>query len=191
MNKNEILEYILDLEWEMFVAVKSAQPASCQSSPDKFRAIRASVYEMWSDDMLASYLIQLSVAKMHGRNLLTEKYARMDNLIPPLSESPYIDEIVQISERWQNEVRNKYPALFARCCRTMEQTGDGRNFSVYLRCELETYGDGTLELYHENVKDACNQNMNLSIEALRHLVEKSGYKDLEHAEGCLSKEDGQ
>lgn len=54
MEKNELLEHILNLEWEMFVAVKNAQPASCQSSPDKFRAIRESVFEMWSDDMLAS-----------------------------------------------------------------------------------------------------------------------------------------
>lgn len=188
MEKNELLEHVLDMEWEMFVAVKSAQPASCQSSPDKFRAIRASVFEMWSDDMLASYLIQLSVAKMHGRNLLTEKYARMDNLIPPLTESPYIDEIVEISELWQNEVQKNYPALYRRCCRTMEQTGDGRNFSVYLRSELETYGDNTLELYYAKIKHAHDQKRNLSIEALRHLIEKSGYKDLEHAESCLSEE---
>jgi len=188
MGKNELLEHILDMEWEMFVAVKSAQPASCQSSPDKFRAIRASVFEMWSDDILASYLIQLSVAKMQGRNLLTEKYARMDNLIPPLTDSPYIDEIVEISELWHNELQKNYPALYRRCCRTMEQTGDGRNFSVYLRSELETYGDNTLELYYANVITAYDQQRNLSIEALQHLIEKSGYKDLEHAESCLSEE---
>ena len=64
METNELLEHILDLEWDMFVAVKSAQPASCQSSPDKFRAIRESVFGMWSDDMLASYLIQLSVTAL-------------------------------------------------------------------------------------------------------------------------------
>lgn len=191
MEKNELLEQILDLEWEMFVAVKSAQPASCQSSPDKFRAIRESVFEMWPEDMLTSYLMQLSVAKLLGRNLLTEKYARMDNLIPPLTDSPYIDEIVEINELWQSELQKNYPALYKRCCRTMEPTGDGRNFSVYLRSELETYGDHTLELYYTNVKTAYDQNRNLSIEALWHLVEKSGYKDLGHAERCLSEEDGQ
>jgi len=189
MEKNELLEHVLDMEWEMFVSVKSAEPASCQSSPDKFRAIRGSVFEMWSDNMLASYLIQLSVAKMQGRNLLTEKYARMDNSIPPLSESPYIDEIVEISELWQNELQENYPALYKRCCRTLEPVGDGRNFSVYLRSELETYGDNTLELYHERVKNAYDQKRNLSIEALRHLIEKSGYRDLKHAESCLSGDD--
>lgn len=189
MEKDSLLETVLDLEWEMFVRVKSAQPAFCQSSPDKFRVIRGSVFEMWSDVMLASYLIHLSVSKIQGRNLLTEKYARMDNLIPPLTVSPYIDEIVEISELWQNELQEKYPALYKRCCRSMELLGDGRNFSIYLRCELETYGDNTLELYYENIKNAYDQKRNLSIEALRHLIEKSGYSDLQHAESCLSQED--
>jgi hypothetical protein len=186
MEKNELLEHVLDMEWEMFAAVKSAQPVSCQSSPDKFRAIRGSVFEMWSDEMLASYLIQLTVSKMQGRNLLTEKYARMDNLIPPLTESPFLDEIVEINELWQNELQKNFPALYKCCCRSTEQTGDGRNFSVYLRSELETYGDNTLELYYAKIKHAYDQKRNLSIEALQHLIEKSGYKDLEHAESCLS-----
>jgi hypothetical protein len=59
---------------------------------------------------------------------------------------------------------------------------------VYLRSELETYGDNTLELYYAKIKNAYDQKRNLSIEALQHLIEKSGYKDLEHAESCLSQE---
>lgn len=188
MEKDELLENILDMEWDMFTAVKSANPVSCQSSPDKFRAIRGSVFTIWTDDMLASYLLQLSAAKLVGRNLLTEKYARMDNLIPPLTDSPYIDAIIEISELWQRELRENYPELYKRCCRTMEETGDGQNFSVYLRCELETYGDDTLELYYANVKHALDQDKNLSIEALRSLIEKSGYRDLGHAERCLREE---
>jgi len=189
MEKHELVEYVLDLEWEMFSAVNSgSQPASCQSSPRKFRAIRSSVFQIWSKEMLACYLIQLSAAQAEGRNLLAEKYARMDNLIPPLTDSPYLDGIVEISEIWQRELEAKYPALYRRCCRTMEPTADGKNFSVYLRCELETYGENTLVLYYENLTRACEQNRNLSIEALKLLVENSGYMNLEHAESCIRKE---
>jgi len=187
--EKSLLETILEMEWEMFVSVKSAYPAACQSSPDAFKVIRESVFEMWSEDMLSNYLLKLSSAKLEGRNLLAEKYARMDNLIPPLTDSPYIDKIVEINEFWQIELENKYPTLYKRCCRPMEPTGDGQNFSIYLRSELETYGDNTLELYYSNVKTAYDKNRNLSIEALQRLVQKSGYKDLEHAESCLSKED--
>ena len=38
--KNERLEQILDREWRMFVRVRSANPAPCQSAPANFRAIR-------------------------------------------------------------------------------------------------------------------------------------------------------
>jgi len=186
VEKGTLLERVLDLEWDMFVRVKSAQSVVCQSAPDKFRAVRGSVFTMWTAEMLSAYLEQLECAKVRGRNLLTEKYARMDNLIPPLTDSPYIDEIVEINEFWQRELEEKYPALYKRCCRTMEETGDGKNFSIYLRSELETYGDSTLGLYYLNVKNAYDKNLNLSIEALEHLVQKSGYKNLEHAESCLS-----
>lgn len=188
MAENAIVNGILDLEWEMFVRVKSAHPAVCQSAPDNFRAVRGSIFTMWTAEMLVAYLEQIESAKVLGRNLLTEKYARMDNLIPPLTDSPYIDKIVEINELWQKELEKKYPALYNRCCRTTEPTGDGQNFSVYLRSELETYGDKTLELYYWNVKNAYDKNNNLSIEALEHLVQKSGYQDLEHAERCLNGE---
>lgn len=188
MGKETLLENILDMEWEMFVRVKSAHPAACQSAPDDFRAIRGSVFEMWAEEMLTSYLEQLKDAKARGRNLLTEKYARMDNLISPLTDNPLIADIVAISDRWQRELQQRYPALNMRCCRGTNPTGDGSDFSVYLSCELETYGDRTVELYYQNVKNAEDQSRNLTIEALQRLVQKSGYRDLEDAESCLAGE---
>lgn len=187
MGTDILLNEILDLEWDMFVRVKSAYPVSCQSSPDEFRAIRGRVFEMWSEKMLNAYLEQLQTAKELGRNLLTEKYARMDNLIPPLTENIHIDEIVKISEQWQRDLQQRYPVLFSFCCRGMNPTGDGSNFSVYLSSELETYGDLVIDLYYQNVKSADAQGRNMSAEALLRLVQTSGYRDLRHAESCLSK----
>lgn len=190
MKHNELLDHIIKMEWEMFVLVNSAQPTSCvcQSSPENFEDIRRSVFEVWTKEMLTSYLEQLKNAKALGRNLLTEKYARMDNLIPPLTDSPFIEYIVAISSRWQDELRQRYPNLYMRCCRGTDPTGDGSNFSIYLSSELETYGDCTLEHYYWNLINAEKQGRNLSIEALVRLVEKSGYQDLEDAETCLKNE---
>lgn len=84
--KTELLEQVLDREWRMFVRVRSANPAPCQSAPANFRAIRGSLFEMWSEAMLKAYLENLEEAQARGRNLLSEKYARMDNLIPALSD---------------------------------------------------------------------------------------------------------
>jgi hypothetical protein len=178
------------MEWEMFVRVNSSQAktSSCQNSPDNFKDIRGSVFEIWTEEMLTAYLEQLKNAKALGRNLLTEKYARMDNLIPPLTDSLFIEDIVAINCTWQNELHERYPSLYMRCSRGTDPTGDGSNFAIYLSSELETYGDRTLEIYYRNVKNAEEQGRNLSIEALQRLVEKSGYQDLDDAENCLLNE---
>ena len=86
--------------------------------------------------------------------------------------------------------RQKYPGLYARSCRSTDPTGDGRNFSVYLRCELETYGDIALELYYDWVDQARRAEMNCSLTMLSHMVLDSGFKSLDEAEAFWAKESG-
>ena len=181
----DIIEQILDIELYMFQRVRSAGPAPCQSVPDNFRKIRGSIYEMWTKEMLQSYLNDLKVAQKKGRNLVTEKYARMDNLIPPLNTNPLIDKIVGIEAKWQEEIEVKYPAIYNRMCRSTNPAQDGSNFSVYLKGELETYSDNTLELYYENAKKTLEKGENPALRALERLIKKGGYNDLDHAEKVL------
>ncbi|CAI07163.1 DUF4125 family protein [Aromatoleum aromaticum] len=181
-----LVAHVLDYEWGLFIQVRGAGPAPCQSAPDSFRAIRGSLFALWTDEMLAAYLETLERAVAQGRNPLAEKYARMDGLIPPLSDNPLIPTIVAIEERWQGELQARFPALYRRCCRSRAPTGDGREFSVYLHCELETYGERTVQLYYENVARADAAGRNLAIDALDRLVAQSGYADLEQAERVLA-----
>lgn len=188
--KEDLLQEILDREWDMFQRVRSAEPASCQSSPDTFRRIRGSIFHLWPTSLMAAYLIELCKAQWEGRNLLTQKYARMDDLIPPVNTNPVIDEIVAIEEKWQEEIRQKYPGLYRRSCRSTDPTGDGKNFSVYLRCELETYGDPALEIYHEWVQEAQRTDTNHSLTMLDHLALESGFTSLDEAEAYWATESG-
>lgn len=174
----------------MFIRVKSDRPVPCQSEPDNFKTIRGSIFDTWTDEMLASYLNDLISANEQGRNLLTEKYARMDNLLDPLSTNPVIEKIVAIECKWQKKIQDDYPALYEQCCRRTDPTGDGSDFSVYLQSELETYSDHTLGLYYDNVKNADDLQKNPALDALRRLVQKSGYMDLAHAENHLGKTTG-
>lgn len=186
MDKQDILvKQILDIEWDMFSRVQSATPAPCQSAPDKFKKIRGSIFEMWSKEMLESYFDDLVIAQKKGRNLVTEKYARMDNLIPPINTNPLIEKIVEIESKWQDEIMVKFPVTYDRLCRGSSQTQDGSNFAVYLRCEIETYSDKTIELYYHHVKMAFDNDENLTISALKRLVRKGGFDDLLHAEAYL------
>jgi hypothetical protein len=187
LNRREIIENILDIEWKMFQQVKSAIPASCQLMPEAFRRIRGSVYETWSEEALKSCLLDFEKAQQDGRNLLTEKYAQMDGLITPVQKNPLIDEIVAIETDWQKDIRRNYPTLYNHVCRSTNPFNDGRNFTVYLRSELQTYGDRTIDLYYKWVSKALENNDNLALKSLDALVKKGGYRDIEHAEEVLSK----
>ncbi len=188
--KELLLQEILEREWDMFQKVKSAVPASCQTSPDTFRKIRGSIFQLWPAELMAAYVVELCKAQWEGRNLLTEKYARMDNLIPPLNDNPIIDRIVAIEEAWQEEIQQTYPGLSARSCRSTDATGDGRNFSVYLRCELETYGDLALNIYYDWVDGARQAGTNYSLTMLEDLILSSGFKSLGEAEAFWASELG-
>ena len=181
-----LIDRILDIELQMFQAVKSASHASCQNAPDSFRKIRGSIFEMWTQEILESYLDDLKDARKSGRNLLTEKYARMDNLIPLLNANPLIKEIVNIEAGWQKELKEKYPSIYALSCRGTNPVQNGSNFSVYLKSELETYSNRTIELYYLHVKKAFENKENIAANALDRLVQKGGYRDIEHAENCLA-----
>lgn len=183
--KRGMIEAIVTIEWEMFNNVDTCEPASCQNSPESFWEIRTSIYEEWPGLLLYSYLQDLIAAKAEGRNLVVEKYARMDNLLPPLEENPLINDIVRIEAGWQEEIRDQYPTLYQYVCRTTD-TGDDYNFSIYLKAELETYGDKTIEYYHKHVSEAESNNENLTLNMLERLVKKRGYESLDHAEKQLS-----
>lgn len=184
----DLIEKILNIEWDMFQRIKSAAPAPCRSAPDNFRKIRGSIYEMWNKKMLESYLSDLEIAWKKGKNLLTEKYARMDRLIPPLNTNPLIDKIVEIETGWQEDMQKQYPAIYNRMCRGTDPAGDGSNFSIYLRSELETYGDKTIELYYKHIRQASDKGENIALASLEKLLRKGGFNDLNHAETYLSKE---
>ncbi|RLC31586.1 MAG: DUF4125 domain-containing protein [Deltaproteobacteria bacterium] len=183
--QKDLIDRILDIEQDMFSRVRSATPAPCQNEPDRFRQIRGSIYEAWNEEMLESYLEDLKVAQKKGRNLFSEKYARMDNLIPQLNTNPLIDKIVEVETKWQTEIRNKFPAVYNRLCRDASQAQDGSNFAVYLKCELETYSDKTIQLYYQHIKNALERGENMAISSLQRLVKKGGFNDLDHAENYL------
>lgn len=186
-DRASLITGIVEIECDMFMSVSSHESPSIQYQPDEFRHIRASIYEFWSEETLASYLKDLVAAKAEGRNLFTEKYARMDNLIPPLSNDPLIDKIVAVELKWQEEIQQKYPVIYQQVGRSMDSSAGECDFTTYIRCELETLSHNTLELYYENLKKVQARGENLAEKSLEQLVHKSGYSSLEQAEKVLSR----
>jgi hypothetical protein len=190
MNKEDFINEILDLELDMFLSVKTDQPAPCQQDPAGFRKTRSAQFQTWSIETLASYCNDLETATRENRNLMTLKYARMDNLIPPLNTDSIIDEIVRMNVLWQKEMAEKYPNLIARG----RPIDDGENsvitsFKTYLACELETYSDVTLACLFKDIREFQERNENMMEKVYEHMVKGLGYHSIEEAEETAGKKE--
>lgn len=184
-DRKQLIQEILEIEMRMFLATPSREHAVCQDSPDGFILTRGSVFELWSTPTLESYLEDLREAERDHRNLMAEKYARMENLLPCLNINPAIGEIVEIETAWQDSVRARYPRLMDG----RPETGICKaEFDVYLRCELETYSRRTLRHYLANDHDYLKRGVNQAEEKYRLIVRKLGYASLEEAEQACSAE---
>ncbi len=191
-NKEKLIERILEIEWDMFSAVQSRDGrAPCQDDPATFKIIRRSQFMVWSDDTLESYLNDLEEAKKAGRNLMTLKYARMEDLIPPLDSEalPLIDKIVEIMLRWTVGVSERFPYIqHGRPVYTWQEPIFGVTSSeTYARGELETYSERTLELYYEDILDKVSKGLNGVEVSYDYMVRSFGYKSLTEANERLGK----
>ncbi len=183
----DLVEKIVDIEYRMFMNVNAREPATCREDAEPFRMHRKSQLTVWSEDTLESYLKDLTEAEEAERNLMTVKYARMENLIPPVNESTYIDKIAEILIPWQEEFIRRYPKFMqgGRSLRSSEEAGGMVSFETYLRCELETYSERTLASLYNDVSRYHNEGKNMSQESYEYLVRAMGYESLDQVESSL------
>jgi hypothetical protein len=143
-------------------------------------------------------LDDLREAKAEGRNLMTEKYARMmasthpdeyahlSEFLPPLSEGQraIIEELVAYMVGWAEETAREYPAIAANG-RPIHSYEDGQgvtSIETYARGEISTYGSATLN-YTQSWYHACRRDgINPQQVADRHLALLHGFPSLEEAE---------
>lgn len=154
----------------MFDSVRTFQPSLCQEKPEVFKLMREMNHSVLSINTLKSYVEDLKTAEVKGRNLMTEKHARMSELIPSLKHNPLIHDIVSIESKWMKDFSIEYPLI-------ANYRPD--YFSRYLSCELETYSDNSIELYVNDLEKAKNDGINLAKERFRYLIRKLGYDSLE------------
>ncbi len=184
--KAALIDRIVGLEEAMFTAVVPMEPAPCQKDTATFRIMRRSQFSAWPEDALNSYCDDLKTAEKTGKNLMTLKYARMDDRIAPLNTNPLIREIVEIQAEWQRRLLRKYPVLIGRG-RPVEESANGVSFKKYLACELETYSGRTLACLGRHVKKIHENGGNMSEETYDYMVKALGYHSLEEAEPAARK----
>ena len=183
-DKQAVIKEILEIELEMFLTVRTRQRSSCQDYPENFKLHRKVQFTAWSEETAKSYLKDLKNAVQEGVNLMTVKYARMDDLIPGENKNPLIREIVKIQYGWQEEMFRKYPYLMggARPLSKSEDSARKTSFETYLSGELETYSDTTLELLYKDMSKKIKDGVNMSEEVYGYLVREMGYPSIDDAE---------
>ena len=182
--KDHTIDQIVAVELEMFLAVPTDGPYACQTNPDGFRLHRRSQFSCWPVDALKSYLQDLHMARERGVNLMSMKYLRMEGRLGALSSNPLVEKISAIQYRWQQAMIERFPNLMAgaRPLAARQDARDLTSFETYLRGELETYSDRTLELLYQAMCDAEKQGINWSEKIYDYLIRQLGYDSIEQVE---------
>ena len=194
-----LMRQILDIEWEMFHTVEGIEgPAVCQQDRKTFDLMRESQIQSWNDAVAESYLDDLALADAHGRNLMTEKYARMmeytspcefrriEAKLPPLDEEavPFVERLTRRLVGWQEDVMENYPYLGGQG-RPIHSVDDNKytpSFETYNRGELSTYSARTLELLEQHYTEIAAAGENPAEIILRNTIKHYGYSSLDRAE---------
>lgn len=200
--KKDLIEKIIAYEWEAFHnAPNEGGRAFCQNDPETFGIMRQSQYLPWPEALLESWLQDLQAAAQAGWNVMTEKYARMEqsldpqryaeicHLLPQRSEMhrAVTEQIVQIQVGWMEEFAAEYPKMAgrARNIHTSQDSRCGTSYETYLRAELGTYSDATLQLYGRFIVDLYRREENLAYQIMEHTARLYGYADLAEAEKAI------
>ncbi|MEA4853326.1 MAG: DUF4125 family protein [Christensenella sp.] len=199
-----IIDEILGIEWKMFDAVQNRNGrADCQDDLKTFTIMRGSQFRAWSEELLKSYLDDLLEAKKEGRNLLSEKYARMmehtfpqeyadiEGSLPPLSEEAKqrIGKIASVQVAWLEDFAKRYPYVAGngRPIHSSEDSPYGTSFETYLKGELATYSEATLRKYEDFLAGLQRESRNMNEEILTYTSLAYGYTSVSQAEEALAK----
>lgn len=195
----KLVESVVNAEWQQFQHVRNeGGRASCQNDRVTFDIMRKSQYMTWPDELLLSYGNDIKEAFENNWNLITEKYARMmestayekyKELEPQLpvrssERRELVEKTAAIQVKWMEEFARKYPKLAdnARSIHTYEDREYNTSYETYLRGELLTYSDKTMELYYKFVKELEKKGENLAQMIMENTVKLYGYESLEEAE---------
>ena len=202
MTVESLTERIVALEWDQFQRTENeGGRASCQGNWPVFRQMRSSQFLTWPLDLLVSYRDDLVEADRVGRNLVTEKYARMmastapdeyreriEPYIPRLSNERIArqERVIGVQVVWAAAFRERWPKLgmAMRVLTTAEDTLEDTSFETYLRGELGTYADTTFARYERMVDDWRAAGRNLTEATVRNTVVMGGFADLDEAEAA-------
>lgn len=197
--RKNLIDEIVQLEWLQFQKVENdGGRATCQDDYETFEIMRKSQFLTWDTEILESYREDMIESEKQNWNLLMEKYARMMESTAPLEYDVFADQLPKRDEErikvqeiiisqeviWAEIMSEKYPNLRGRGrkIRTSQDTPWDSSVETYLRGELGTYSDRTIQLYYQMICRLKQEGKNLTEMNLKYMTELYGYQSLEQAE---------
>jgi hypothetical protein len=197
--REELIRTLVKIEFETFDRVENLDGrAECQDNWETFSIMRTSQYAHWENEMLAQWIREFQDANQQGRNLISEKYARMMESTDPELYAEMVDKLPVLSEEflalresivaiqvtWMEEFSKAYPnlALRSRVIHTTEDTKWETSYETYLRGELSVYSFDLLYQYGRWVAKLYQQGENLTTLTMAETARLYGYQSLEDAE---------
>lgn len=196
MNKIELIDKIIELEWKYFTNLNNiGSRASCQDNKEDFIIMRKAQWLTLNEEILFSYLNDLKTY-----NPLWEKYARMMKYNSPneyekiknnlseisLEKEMLVEKIMTIYMKLEKEFFNSFP-LYASMSRPLNSVDDDNietSIETYLKGELLSYSLNTLKLYLCYIE---NKKENIVIENMDNIAKLQGFYNSSEVEKYLEK----
>ena len=203
MTKQELIQEIIEKDWNMFHSVNGDDRTDCQDDRPTFDLMRRAQYDAWDEASLNCYYNDLCTAEAEGRNLAREKYIRMMRSTDPRAYEAFKGELPEMSEHkaalvlklWRKylaqtlRMREKYPlvAMGGRPTYAVDEEDGWPSVETYQTSETMTYSEATLEalLAHFDALEA--RGIDLVFEIQRNTVLGMGFSSMEEAEAASAR----
>ena len=198
MEKEQLLEAIVELEWPMFHEVNGDTRADCQENYPVFEKMRRSQFSVWNEEALSAYHEDLLAARKADHNLLRDKYIHMmastdpvhyvlfREELPPVSEEKQrlVEEIWQIMLPQTVELRRRYPNVgkLGRPLRSSDEVDGYASVETYEKGELMTYSEKTLRALLAWLRAQAEAGVSAAARIQENGILSMGYASMEEAE---------
>ena len=198
MDKEKIIDSIIELEWPMFRDVNGDTRADCQENYPMFVNMRTSQFSAWNEEALSAYREDLLAAEGEGRNLLRDKYIHMMSSTDPAGYLHFLPELPPVSEEkktlveeiWQLmlpqtvELRRKYPNVgkLGRPLLSADERNGYASVETYEKGELMTYSEKTLRALLAWIRGQAEAGVSVAAQIQENGILSVGYASMEEAE---------
>ena len=195
MEKEKLINEILEKEWNYFSNLNNiGGRADCQDNREDFIIMRKAQWLTFNEETLLSYLEDLNsknnpLFQKYGQMMKynsPKEYEKIKNLLeqPSSQKLDLVEKIMEIYMKWEEEFFKAYPIFssMGRPLYSKQDDDEDTSIETYLRGELLSYSEKTLNLYLKYIIEMKEKNINLAMKNMDNLASMQGFKNSDEVE---------